>query len=387
MKVPPAWKVKRELWRVKEKLQDLVLPKFTDRLKQMRHDRNLAAFLRETPGSRPLTGRVSVFVLFQPNGIAGSTFLTLDHLSAEGWSVIVISNTSLTDVDRERLADKAAHVIERPNTGYDFGAYREGWRWLTRLGHRVDRLIIMNDSSWFPLRREDASLRRMEALDVDLTGHIYKSEKTEDRGRDHVESHLLMLGPRAVSHPAIAQYWAKYKMSDSKALTILRGEKGIAQAALNAGLSVKGLLGRERIVELLSALSTSELLVVLRSLALHSQSGRHQRELWTEAGDDFPEWRDEFLQWTARELSNSRQHLISATFIDPAMSLGGMGFLKKSNERRFQLARLAVLRGIEEGRIAPLDPVVDAEVRATVAAWKPLSDWRANPNERQVVEL
>lgn len=386
MKLPPLWKVKREAWRVRDKIQDLVLPRFTDRLNQNRHDRSLSTLLRETPGAMPLTARVAVFVLFQPKGVAPSTFLTVDHLSAENWSVIVISNAPLSDLDRSRLAKKAAQVIERPNTGYDFGAYREGWRWLDRLGHSVDQLILMNDSSWFPLRRKDDSLRRMEAMDVDLAGHIFKTEKSEDKGRDHVESHLLMLGPRALSHPAIRQYWADYLMSNSKALTIRRGEKGIAQAALKAGLSVQGLLGRDRLVDLLSDLSDSDLLVVLRSLALHSESGFRQRDAWIRANHSDAGWRDEFIAWTAKELSNSRQHLISAMFLDPAMSLGGMGFLKKSNERRFQLARLAAIRGIEAGRIAPMDPIVDAEVRAAIAAWKlPPERW-TNPNE-QTVEL
>lgn len=387
MKLPQAWKVKRELLRIKEKVQNLVLPRFTDRLRQFRYDRNLSRLLRETPGKKPLTGRVAVFVLFQPKGVAASTFLTLDHLAAEDWSVLVISNTPLSDLDRERMADNASHVIERPNTGYDFGAYREGWRWLGRLGRPVDRLILMNDSSWFPLRREDDILRRMEAMDSDVTGHIFKTEKTEDNGRDHLESHLLMLGPRALSHPAMRRYWADYLMSDSKALTIRRGEKGIAQAALNAGLSVRGLLGRETLVELLSALTDSELQLAVRRLALHSETGRRQRDAWIEAINEGAGWRDDFLAWTAKELSNSRQHLISATFVDPAMSLGGMGFLKKSNDRRFHMARLAVLRGIEAGRIAPMDPIVEAEVRAAIAAWKPPLDWRANPNEVQKAEL
>ena len=206
MKLPPLWKVKREAWRVREKIQDLVLPRFTDRLNQNRHDRSLSTLLRETPGEMPLTARVAVFVLFQPKGVAPSTFLTVDHLSAENWSVIVISNAPLSDLDRSRLAKKAAHVIERPNTGYDFGAYREGWMWLGRLGHSVDKLILMNDSSWFPLRRKDDSLRRMEAMDVDLAGHIFKTEKSEDKGRDHVEfafADAWSACPVASSDPAI----------------------------------------------------------------------------------------------------------------------------------------------------------------------------------------
>jgi hypothetical protein len=61
--------------------------------------------------------------------------------------------------------------------------------------------------------------------------------------------------------------------------------------------------------------------------------------------------------------------------------------MKKSSERRFQLARLAVMRGIEAGRIAPLEPVVTEEVQAAIRSWKPPFDWRAKPNEVQSAEL
>ncbi len=387
MKMPPAWKVKRELLRLNEQIQDLVLPRLVDRLCQARHDRFLDRLLRETSGALALTARVAVFVLFQPKGIAASTLLTLDHMAGEGWSVLIVSNAPLSEADRVRLAAKSAHIIERPNTGYDFGAYREGWRWLDRHGQTPDRLILMNDSTWFPLRQNDDSLRRMEALGVDLAGHIFKTEKSEDKGRDHLESHLLMLGPRALAHPVMRRYRDNYLMSNSKALTIRRGEKGITQAAFAAGLSVKGLLDRETLRALVAPLSDPDLLYVLRSLALHSDAGRRQREVWVLAARNGLPWREVFLDWISHELTSSRQHLLSATFIDPAMSLGGMGFLKKSNERRFHLARLALMRGIKAGRIPPLAPAVEAEVWETIRSWTPPQDWRAHPNESQTAEL
>ena len=390
MTLPPRWKVKRELRRIFEKARDAVtlhpanpMRQFSGRLRQRHHDRNLASLLRETPGTRLLASRAAVFVLFQPKGIAESTFMSLDHLAQEGWSVLIISNAPLSEADRARLARNCGHVIERPNTGYDFGAYREGWRWLHRHGHQLDQLILMNDSTWFPLRMQDDSLRRMEALNVDLAGQIFKTEKTEDKGRDHLESHLLMFSHRALAHPAIQRFWADYVMTEHKPRTILFGEKGLSQAAIQADLLVVGLLGRERMVELLTQLSDGELLDALNNLALHSDAGRKQRALWQTAAAAGQPWRDSFLTWTSVELSNSLQHLVSATFIDPATRYGGMAFLKKSVERRFQLARLALVRGIEAGTIPPMHPAVAGEVDAAIRSWTQPEDWRLNPREKR----
>lgn len=387
MALPPAWKVKRELWRVYDKAKTAASLRSLDRWRQSYHDRNLSRLLRETPGARPLTQRVAAFILFQPKGIAGSTFLTLDHLAQEGWSVLVISNAPLSDADRARLAAASGHVIERPNTGYDFGAYREAWNWLHRNGHALDRLILMNDSAWFPLRRNDDSLRRMEAMKVDLAGQIFKEEKSEARGRNHLESHLLMFSGHALQHPAVIRFWADYVMTDNKPQTIQRGERGLTQLGLASGLLVQGLLDREKMVDLLSQLPDPKLLQALESLAIHNEGDKLLRAGWLAAAKDNRPWRNEFLTWTSRQLSNSRQYFVSAAFIDPAASLGGLGFLKKSNDRRFQLARLAIIRGIDAGRIAPMDPLIEEEVKAVIRNWQPPFDWRAKPGDVQTADL
>lgn len=387
MKLPPLWKVKRELWRVKEKADHLLHRVIMDPRRQARYERSRKELITETPGQQLLSHRVAVLVIFQPQGIAASTFLTLRHLARQDWSVLIVANSRVTDSERESLAEHCAMIIERPNVGYDFGAYREGWLWLERHGHHLDRLILMNDSTWFPLRSEDDTLFRMEALNADLAGHIFKSESALDTSRDHVESHLLMFSGFAIRHPSIRSFWSNYVMSDLRALTIKQGEKGLTQTAIRAGLKVDALLGRDRLFALLSALPDPELLSTLRNLVFHDAFGRDLQADLLIASEAGGPWRERLLNWTYKELSGSPKLLVSVTFIDPAMSLGGMGFLKKSNERRFQLARLAAIRGIEAGRIAPMDPVVEAEVRAATAAWKPPFDWWANPNDLQKAEL
>lgn len=379
MSLPPLWKVRRELWRVKEQVQGSIQRRLADPLRRAMYERNLQKTLQETPGRLPLTPRVAVFVLFQSKGIPGSIFFTLDHLAREGWSVLIVSNAQLTDTDRARLAEKSAHLIERPNIGYDFGAYREGWRWLANRGQPLDRLILMNDSTWFPLRVEDDSLRRMEALDVDLAGHIFKTELAEDNKHDHIESHLLMMSRKALAHPTIRAFWNHYLMTDSKALTIQHGEKGITHAARRAGLKVQGLLSRERLVSLMAAQSDEALLDTLRNLSMHNDTGDRQLAAWLAAAADGKPWREIFFAWVEHELLNSRQHLLSATFIDPAVSLGGMGFLKKSGDKRFHLARLTLMNSISARRIAPLDQSMTSEIEACIRSWLPPHDWRGRP--------
>lgn len=366
MTLPSLWKVRREVSRVKENIQGVVLPRLTDRLIQLRYDRSCSRMLRETPGVLPLTERVAVLVLFQPSGLALSTFLTIDHLLAENWSVVVISNAPLPDSDRMRLAEKAAHVIERPNIGYDFGAYREGWRWLERHLHQIEKLVLMNDSTWFPLCKNDDSLRRMEALNSDLAGHVFKNCHPATQAYDHLESHCLMLSARALNSDAMRNFFKNFLMSNSRHRTIWRGEIPISQVAIRAGLSVRALLDRKVLLDLLVSLDDVDLLRVARQLPMASEIDRQRCRNWKADAEASREWREDFLIWSDEQLSASQDYLLSAAFFEEAVLLGRMGFLKKSQDPRFQIARLTMIRGIQSGRIRNTNSVVVAEIQESI---------------------
>jgi hypothetical protein len=364
MSLPPLWKVRRELGRAGDDLLRALRGALWEPPRQWLHDRRDAA--RVQPGDMTLTGSVAVLVLYQPRGLAASVRLTLDHLAAEGWSVLAVSNAPLGATDAALVTERAALLVERPNIGYDFGAYRAGLRALAGLGHQPERLILMNDSTWFPLREGDDSLRRMEALGADMAGQIFKTE--EGRGRDHLESHLLMFSPAALAHPAFARFWAGYVMSDDRVTTIRRGEKGLSQSLMAAGLRVEGLIGRDSLLARLSGLDDDALRAVLGELVHHRDDARALCDGFAAQGEG---WRAGFLGWVEAALANSRQHLVATTFVAPAMRLCAMGFVKKTRDRRFHLARARVLELEAAGRIAPLHPSVRAEIAAAVAGWTP----------------
>ena len=384
--LPPLWKVRRELVRLGDQFRIKVTSPSLDWIRQVRYDSRVDRLVSVADGALPLTDRVAVFILFQPRGIAASTILTLDHLKAEGWSPLVVSNAPLSPADREQVRDNAALLIERPNIGYDFGAYRDGMRRLAQLGHSPSRLILMNDSTWFPLRTGDDSLRRMEATGADMAGHIYKIENAQKRGRDHLESHLLMFTRQALDHPKMKAFWRGFVMSNERQNTILRGEKGITQAALAAGLPVAGLLSRDRMVELLEGMDEAELLEVFQRVVLHRDKEREMRRVWLAEAAQGVSLRDRFLAWSRIELSSSVQHLISVTFVELALVRGGMGFVKKAKDMRHHMARMAVLRGLDDGHIPPLHPAVQEEIETAVRTWVRPPEW-SPVDESEKIEL
>lgn len=371
MALPAAWKVRRELRRTIDKLVHATARITYEPLRKSAYDFASPLLQRATNGAMPLTDRVAIFVVFQPKGLAPSILLTLDHLRQNGFSVIVVSNGRLRPADRELACRHAALVLERPNVGYDFGAYRDGIRYLWALRHDMSRLVLMNDSTWFPLRREDDSLARMEALEVDLAGHIYRIEDAKARSRDHVESHLLMISHGFLKSEEFRRFWSGYRMSDFRATTIEAGEKGFSQMALLEGRTVATLMSREWLVATLQGLDDPALRSVLDQTIDRFHGRQRNADDIRRAAARGEAWREQFLAWIDTALSNSRTFLVSATFVMPALVYGGMGFAKKANDIRFHLARQMVLELADSGAIPPLDPVIRAEIVQAVRTWVP----------------
>ncbi|MDZ4089374.1 MAG: rhamnan synthesis F family protein [Tabrizicola sp.] len=386
MPFPPAWKIRREILRVCVKVGLATARWIYEPVRKIVYDRTALKRQRLTKGAFPLTDRVAVFVVFQPRGVPASVHFTVDHLRQNGFSVLVVSNGQLRLEDRATLAERASLVLERPNVGYDFGGYRDGIRYLWSLNHSLSRLVLMNDSTWFPLRSSDDSLARMEALGADLAGHIYKIEDEADRYQDHVESHLLMISRDFFNSEEFRRFWTDYRMSDFRSTTIGYGEKGFTQMALRSCRDVATLMSREWLLSTLRGLDEVHVRTVLDHTIDTFKGSQKDASDVRRALAQRERWRETFLDWVERALSNSRSFLISATFIMPALVYGGMGFAKKARDLRFHLARKKLLDLEERGMISPIDSVVRHEIIAAVRSWQPPSDWKTNPHEASKAE-
>ena len=386
MALPPAWKIKRELRRIEKQLERKVAPiKYVPR--KVGHDLLWPLRVQQRPGQLSLGAKVAVLVVYQPDGVAPSTLFTLDHLAENGWSSIVVSNSELTDSDVEELEARSAFILNRENIGYDFGAYRDGLKFLWRSSHKPDRLVLLNDSTWFPLREGDQTLARMEALNADFSGHIFKIEDENNRARDHVESHLLMFSDQMCNSDDFQKFWKSYVMTDSRDETIEKGEKAISQFAIHSSFTKETLLDREKLVALLEDLEDDALLEVAKNTVHHLVDTRNKVGAMIEAAGSGKPWRQEFIDWVYLELSHSRHHLLSVTFFYAAMVHGGMGFVKKSSDLRFHLSRMKLLSMEQAGEIAPLHPDVRREVEAAVDAWVPSPNIEYQFQMRKLIDI
>ncbi len=147
--VIPAWKVRRELGRLGQQLRAIPEAVWEPFAAARMTGRWRAGFRRWTaPGA---CAQGALVLCWQPRGLAPSFLDMLDHLVTCGYAPFVVSNAPLSSADRQSLHPRIWRAVERPNFGYDFGGYRDGLFLLRRWGIRPDRLVILNDSIWFPL--------------------------------------------------------------------------------------------------------------------------------------------------------------------------------------------------------------------------------------------
>ena len=368
MSLPPVWKIKRELRRI-AKQAAVAHARLSEPFLRRQHRRWLVNTAKPINGAMALGDKVAIFVLFQPKGIAQSTFFTCDHLVAQGYSPFIVANAPLSERDRAAFLTRSALLIERPNFGYDFGAYQDGIYLLGQLGYRANRLIVMNDSTWFPVWENDTSITRMEASGDGLVGHIFKTEENEKGGQNHIESHFLIFSGETVQSDAFESFWINLESSNQRTTTIARGEKQLTQTMLVNGIAATGLLSRAATLEMLAQLAPIE----LRNMA--EVVVPYGTENCAVLSDILDRWEidataaQDFLNWVHHSLSNTSANGLSTAFVKFSMQYGRLGFVKKANDIWFHNARRDVLQMEADGLIPPLHPAVRTEMLAMVERW------------------
>lgn len=121
--------------------------------------------------------RFLIFLLYDPDGIADNAVIhTLRGLRPHVEQLFVVSNGFLQRESRERLEAEVDEVFERPNTGFDVGAYRSA---LGKIGFdrlaEYDELLFVNYTFFGPLDSFGPLFERMDAKQIDfwgLTSHV-----------------------------------------------------------------------------------------------------------------------------------------------------------------------------------------------------------------------
>jgi len=186
------------------------------------------------PGREPRLGaRVALLAHHCDHGRIGPGLRGLAAaLAAQGYSVVLASNARrLLPEALDWAREHAALTLLRRNAGYDFAAWRDALRVAGLPAPGTERVLLVNDSLYGPLRDIGPVLDRLDFDAADVWGATDSWQ-----GRWHLQSYFLALGPRALAHPALAAFWAGLVPAMSKAAVVRHYEIGFTRAMLAAGL-------------------------------------------------------------------------------------------------------------------------------------------------------
>ena len=186
----------------------------------------------------PAADTLVVLVHFDPEGeLDPHVLLAIDAYVEAGIDVCAV--TVGLDEDREQpLRDRCVAVLRRDeNDGLrDFGAWSVALEALgDELLDRYERVVLANDSAYFPVRDAQEFLSALRSQTCDLWG----ASDSLSGGRYHLQSYFLALSRkgRSVIVPELARR-AEAWPSPTKLMLIQRFEVGLTQYALEQGLEV-----------------------------------------------------------------------------------------------------------------------------------------------------
>ena len=361
MKSVPWWKIKRELLRIPKKLVSLPKRVFLYYFSTPYYDRFLSKQKIILDGALPIRDRIAIFVIFPIDGLQPSVLLTLEHIAASGYSPIVISNHPLPETERTAVIEKCAEYIERPNYGYDFGAYRDGILHTIDHFERLKRLVLLNDSTWYPVHDKSNWILDAERMGHDLVGAtsdfgLPKIDPTKylclkwtwstSNRNFHYGSFALSLSPSLFRSTRFKEFWKSLRLFNDVKNVGLFGEIHFTQWVLRNGFSHNCTCNPKQLNEILHRISDERLAEISHNLIFP----HHRLELATKNvalrtdGND-PLWRAKMHNLILMAASNGSMCLALGDLVIHEMSFS---FLKKKSLRLEKDGSDAALRIINK---------------------------------------
>lgn len=378
----PRWKLKRELLRIWYRILDLPasLLSLPDRLMHRRrlaaHDRDFDRIVRTQNGSVERSDKVAIFLLYQPKGVAASVFLTLEYLIRNGYAPLIVMNSPILPEDAERLRRASWLIVTRPNFGYDFGGYRDGLRILKATGDTPHRLIIMNDSIWFPMQGDPIPMleaylddRGLDAvgLNQDQKGRYQKDGSLHYEARQ-LDSYFFLFSNACVESTAFSEFWTNYRMSSNKSYTIKHGEIGFSMHMMRQGAKFEGVLFRSKFIEAIQSCNSQSLRTTLEYAAYADEWLRKECDELLAGFSDDEAWRGRAL---AHIQKSALRRPFNTSFCYATDQLFGTIYLKKNSQNFFHQMRCNYLRAVENGLIAAPASEILTELKKMIASHDP----------------
>ena len=261
------------------------------------YDIFLAKSKKQYSGSLSLKNRTVIFLIFPEAGITNSHLRTLKYFIKNNYSPIVISNLPLIESDRSEILKNCCSLIERKNFGYDFGGYRDAILHLSNNIKKFDNLLLINDSTWFPILQDNAFINFINNSNLDFIGATshYGFERLKlpskrenlpktinfnsDNRNFHYASYALSFSKKILNDSNFYKFWKTLRLSGTKNVVVRRGEIGLTQFIIrNKNYSHGSFIDSEKLEATLKEFSREGLLKICHEVIVENKSLRIFKE-------------------------------------------------------------------------------------------------------------
>ena len=255
------------------------------------YDIFLAKSKKQYSGSLSLKNRTVIFLIFPEAGITNSHLRTLKYFIKNNYSPIVISNLPLIESDRSEILKNCCSLIERKNFGYDFGGYRDAILHLSNNIKKFDNLLLINDSTWFPILQDNAFINFINNSNLDFIGATshYGFERLKlpskrenlpktinfnsDNRNFHYASYALSFSKKILNDSNFYKFWKTLRLSGTKNVVVRRGEIGLTQFIIrNKNYSHGSFIDSEKLETTLKEFSRERLLKICHEVIVENKS-------------------------------------------------------------------------------------------------------------------
>lgn len=361
MKLSPAWKVKRELLAVQDQIKAWILQLFSPFLK-IYYDRRELTTIKIYEGRKELYGKLVLYLVFQPLGLAKSAYVAIEYLVSQGYEVLVVSNGLLLTEDIEKLKLLTWRIIERGNIGYDFGGYRCGLNYLKKEGVDLNFLTLINDSIWFPLVDDSDILVQTERIISDFGGAVCLDSLDSRRG-GLVLSYWITLRKSLLESAEFWHFWMHYIPSGNKTLTVRLGERGLSRRMQLAGRDIDGVFTVDRFLHAMRYANFAQLKLTLKYGSFTDPEFTQECSELLDAANDTESWRNSCLDFFERVV---RRRNFLHSFCYASIAILRVPFIKKNNLRLQMLMREKYLCAVRAGDLPSPNSDVLKEIERSV---------------------
>ena len=240
-------------------------------------------------GNIPFCKKIVIYVIFPINGLNDSHLNTINYFFKKKYSVLVISNRKLYQEDKKKIKTISWALIERENYGYDFGGWRDGIIFLKEQLKSIENLILINDSTWFPINKGNDFVDFIAESNLDFIGATshyglerfrlprdrqnLKSEIkfSHKKANFYYSSYVLSFSNRILNDDKFLKFWKRMRLSNKYNVIVRNGEIGISQWVFkNGGYTHGSFIDSSQISQVLNKFSKEKLFEISQNLIVDS---------------------------------------------------------------------------------------------------------------------